>query len=154
MKLQIRKLLPQLAAPLAVGGLAALLTKDSMDLFGELIKPPLTPPAWVFPVVWTVLYLMMGFAAYFAVISPQTPARALPLYAAQLFFNFCWSLLFFNFRAFLFSFVWLVILWVLILFTLLAFRRGSKTAGRLLVPYLVWVTLAGYLNLAIFILNR
>lgn len=154
MKIQWKRLLLCLALPLAVGGLSAFLTKDAMAQFALVNKPPLSPPGWLFPVVWTVLFLLMGFASYLVSRSDSMQKRpALILYAIQLSVNFFWSIFFFNFEWYLFSFLWLVLLWVLILLTIRAFRRVSPTAAILLIPYLLWVTFAGYLNLAIWLLN-
>lgn len=154
MKIQWKRLLLCLAIPLAVGGLAGILTKDSMMQFALVNKPPLSPPGWLFPVVWTALYLLMGLASYLVSRSDSAQKRpALILYAIQLIVNFFWSIFFFNFEWYLFSFFWLVLLWVLILLTIRAFWRVSPVAGILLIPYLLWVTFAGYLNLAIYLLN-
>lgn len=154
MKIQWKRLLVYLAIPLGVGALAGILTKDSMMQFSLLNKPPLSPPGWLFPVVWTVLFLLMGYASYLVSRSDSVQKRpALILYAIQLIVNFFWSIFFFNFEWYLFSFFWLVLLWVLILLTIRAFRRISPTAAILLIPYLLWVTFAGYLNLAIWLLN-
>lgn len=154
MKIQWKRLLLCLAIPLAVGGLAGILTKDSMMQFALVNKPPLSPPGWLFPVVWTILFLLMGLASYLVSRSDSAQKRpALILYAIQLIVNFFWSIFFFNFEWYLFSFFWLVLLWVLILLTIRAFWRVSPVAGILLIPYLLWVTFAGYLNLAIYLLN-
>ncbi len=153
MKIQWKKLFLCIALPLAVGGLSALLTRQSMEVFQSLNKPALSPPSWLFPVVWTLLYILMGIASYLVLTSGKPNRAALTVYAIQLVFNFFWSIIFFNFEAYLFSFVWLVILWVLILITMILFFRISESAGYLLLPYLLWVTFAGYLNLYIYILN-
>lgn len=154
MKIQWKRLLVYLAIPLGVGALAGILTKDSMMRFSLLNRPPLSPPGWLFPVVWTVLFLLMGYASYLVSRSDSVQKRpALILYAIQLIVNFFWSIFFFNFEWYLFSFFWLVLLWVLILLTIRAFWRISPTAAILLIPYLLWVTFAGYLNLAIWLLN-
>lgn len=156
LRIKWKELLIAVAIPLAVGGLAALLTGGGMDVFEAVDKPPLSPPGWLFPVVWTILYALMGVASYLVwqtVGSPRLRQRALRLYGLQLVANFVWPLLFFNLQWYLFSFLWLVLLWMLILLTLLSFRRLSPPAGWLLVPYLLWVTFAGYLNLGIYILN-
>ncbi|MDO4812330.1 MAG: TspO/MBR family protein [Eubacteriales bacterium] len=154
MKIQWKRLLVSLAIPLGVGALAGILTKDSMMQFSLLNKPPLSPPGWLFPVVWTALFLLMGFASYLVSRSDSARKRpALILYAIQLLVNFFWSIFFFNFEWYLFSFLWLALLWVLILLTIRAFWRISPVAGILLIPYLLWVTFAGYLNLAIYLLN-
>ncbi len=155
MKIHLKKLIISILIPLAVGGLSALLTMGSMESFEQLNKPPLSPPGWLFPVVWSILFILMGIASYLVYVSKRSDERksALTFYAVQLFFNFVWSLLFFNLEAYLFAFIWLVALWILIIITAIKFYRISKPAGYLLIPYILWVTFAGYLNLAIYILN-
>lgn len=151
-----KRLIICLAIPLVVGGAAGLLTMNSMEAFEALNQPPLSPPGWLFPVVWTVLYVLMGIASYLVSVSdaPQEEkARALWTYGIQLAFNFLWPIAFFNLKWYLFAFLWLVILWILILITALRFGRIRKPAGYLLVPYLLWVAFAGYLNLGIYLLN-
>ena len=151
------RLLSCLAIPLVVGGLAALITMGSMDVYMETVRQPkLSPPPALFPIVWTVLYLLMGISSYLVCSAPvPQPARkqALLPYALQLFFNFVWPLLFFRQQAFLPAFFWLVILWALVLWMILAFRKVNRTAAWLQVPYLLWLTFAGYLNLAVWLLN-
>lgn len=155
MKIQWKKLLICIAIPLAVGGLSALLTRGSMKDFEAVAKPPLAPPAWLFPVVWTILFVLMGIASYIVLVSDNEyrSRAALRVYGVQLIFNFFWSLIFFNLKAYLFSFIWLVILWLLIILTIRMFYKISKPAAYLLIPYIIWVTFAGYLNFGIFILN-
>ena len=153
MKIQWRKLIGCLAIPLAAGGLSALLTCGSMESFEALNKPTLSPPGWLFPVVWTVLFVLMGIASYLAAVSGGPNRTALTVYGVQLLFNFVWPLLFFRLAQYLPAFIWLVILWALILVTAVLFYRISKPAGYLMLPYLAWVAFAGYLNLAIFLLN-
>lgn len=145
-----------LAIPLLVGGLSALITRGGMDTFETINKPSLSPPSWLFPVVWTVLFILMGIASYLVLVlgKPQMEIkRALVVYGIQLIFNFFWSIFFFNFSLYLFSFIWLVLLWLLILATTVLFYRISKPAGYLMIPYLLWVTFAGYLNFQIYLLN-
>ena len=146
MKIDKKRLIICLAIPLVVGGAAGLLTMNSMEAFEALNQPPLSPPGWLFPVVWTVLYVLMGIASYLVSVSdaPQEEkARALWTYGIQLAFNFLWPIAFFNLKWYLFAFLWLVILWILILITALRFGRIRKPAGYLLVPYLLWVAFAG-----------
>ena len=142
---------------LAVGGLSALVTSGNMDIYSRIIKPPLAPPAILFPIVWTILYILMGVSAAIvckdASASPGQKKSALKVYAISLFVNFLWSPLFFNLQAFFVSFLWLVLLWVLIVITIARYAKISPLAAYLQIPYLVWVTFAGYLNLAIYILN-
>ena len=156
MKITWKTLWICLAIPLVVGGASALLSMGGMQAFEMLIKPPLSPPAWLFPVVWTILYALMGLASYliFTAKAPKMQIEnALKVYALQLFFNFCWSIFFFNFKLYWFAFVWLLVLWVLIVWCIVLFNRISKPAAYLLVPYLFWVTFAAYLNAAIAVLN-
>ena len=145
------------AVALAVGGLAALLTRGNMRIYAELAVPPLAPPAVLFPIVWTVLYVLMG-AGYAMVKAEKTEKpvevkSASRVYWIQLAVNFLWSIIFFNLREFLFAFIWLVLLWILILLMIARFAAVSKTAAYLQFPYLLWVAFAGYLNLMIYVMN-
>ena len=156
LKINTKLLIICLVIPLAVGGIASLLTGGGMDAFEALSQPPLSPPGWLFPVVWTILYILMGIASYLVVTSEASQERirkALVLYAIQLAFNFLWPILFFSLSAYLFAFFWLSALWLLIFATTVSFYRISDSAGYLMVPYLIWVTFAGYLNLGIYLLN-
>ena len=132
-----KNLIPAVAIPLAVGGLSAWITKDGMKDFETENQPPL-----------------MGIASYLVVMQKGEDTKALTLYAVQLIFNFFWSIWFFNLGWYLFAFLWLVALWILILATTVAFYRISKPAAWLMLPYLVWVAFAGYLNLGVWWLNR
>lgn len=145
-----------LLVPLAVGGLSALLTGGGMADFESLDKPALTPTGWLFPVAWTILYILMGVASYLALKSggAQTNIRrALALYGSQLAFNFLWTIFFFGMAAYLFAFVWLVALWLLVFATAIWFYRLSHAAAYLMLPYLLWTAFAGYLNLGVYLLN-
>lgn len=153
MKIQWKKLIFCIALPLGVGGLSAFLTRGGMEIFESLNKPSLSPPGWLFPVVWTILYILMGIASYLVITSGKPGRSALTVYGIQLIFNFFWSIFFFNFEAYLFSFIWLIILWIFILATLILFFKISEPAGYLLIPYLFWVAFAGYLNYYIYLLN-
>jgi len=139
------------------GAAAGLLSRRGTEIYRQsILKPAFSPPGWVFPVVWSVLYLLMGIAAARISLSPESPARrhALRVYVVQLVVNFVWPLLFFNLQAFDAAFLWLLLLWALIVWTLLSFREIEKTAAHLLLPYLAWVAFAGYLNLGVWMLNR
>ena len=154
MIINLKKLVISILIPLATGGIAGLLTRGSMDTYSQIVRPPLSPPGWVFPVVWTILYILMGVAFYLVWQSEyENKKTALLLYFAQLAMNFIWPILFFNLEAYGISFVWLLIMLVLILFTAIAFYAADKRAGYLMIPYFVWVLFAGYLNLGVFILN-
>ena len=156
MKIDWKKLLISLAIPLAVGGLSALITGGGMQEYGAMNRPPLSPPGWVFPVVWTILYLLMGYASYRIYTSDADPKQirqALILYGAQLAFNFLWPLEFVGLEWYLAAFFLLIALWVLIFLTIRAFSQIDERAGDLLLPYILWVTFAAYLNLGVFLLN-
>ena len=158
MKEKIKIYIVSIAIALGVGGLSALLTMGNMDLYSEIVKPALAPPSILFPIVWTVLYILMGISAAMVYnereLKTAETNRALIVYAFNLFLNFFWSIIFFNMRAFLFAFIWLVALWVVILIMIIKFYRIKPLAGILQIPYLLWVTFAGYLNLSIYLLNR
>lgn len=155
MKIQWKALIPSLLIPLAVGGLSALLTMGGMEQFGKLKQPPLSPPDWLFPVAWTILFLLMGIASYLILLSDnEKKPIALAVYAVQLAVNFVWPVLFFNLGNYLGAFLWLIFLWALILAMIYLFWKIQKWAAVLLVPYVLWVTFAGYLNLGIYLLNH
>ena len=144
--------------PLLVGGISALLTKDAMSSFKNLNQPFLSPPAWLFPVAWTILYILMGIASYLIyknknVYYYKERDNALILYAVQLIFNFLWSIIFFNMKQYFFAFFWLIILWILIFMLIRNTKKVNRLAYYLLIPYIVWVSFAGYLNIMIAILN-
>ncbi len=156
MKIRWKTLIIALVIPLLTGSVAALISRNAMKSFESINQPPLSPPQWLFPVAWTVLYILMGIASYLVFVSDGDVTQrknALIFYAIQLFFNFAWTLIFFNMKMYLFAFVWLVVLWALILITLIGFGKIDKRAGFLMLPYLLWVTFAGYLNFGIFLLN-
>ena len=145
-----------LLLPLAVGGLAAALTQGSMEHFAALAQPPLSPPGWVFPVVWSALYLLMG-AASFLVWKADAPqagkTRAFVLYGVQLAVNFAWPLLFFRAGLYGFALVWLALLLFLVIETAFAFGCTDRCAAWLLTPYLLWLLFAAYLNAGVWLLN-
>ena len=155
MKPNTKKLLICLAIPLAVGGLAALISGGFSD-YRQLNQPPLAPPSWVFPIVWTVLYLLMGYASYRVLVSGKEELlirQALTAYGIQLCLNFLWPLLFFRLEWRLAAFFLLIGLWIAIFITMRKFLRLDEKAGDLLLPYLLWVCFAGYLNLGVYLLN-
>lgn len=156
MKINKRLLLICIAIPLIVGMVAALLTRNSMEVFATVEKPPLAPPAWLFPVVWTILYTLMGISSYIVLTSDASREEiesAMKVYSYQLIVNFLWPTFFFNFEWYLFSFLWLIFLWILVFIMIRKFYDISKVAAYLNVPYIVWLTFAGYLNAGIWLLN-
>lgn len=155
MKIQWKPLLIQLAIPLAVGGLSGFLIRGSMESYRKLTKPPFSPAPIVFPVVWILLYLLMGYAAYLIVTDlSKDKKEALILYGIQLAVNFFWPLIFFNLGCYLLSFFWLLLLLALVLLTVQRFRNINSLAAWLLLPYVLWLIFAAYLNFGVFWLNR
>ncbi len=142
--------------PLIAGGVSGFLTRNGMETFAYLNKPPLSPPGIVFTIVWTVLYLMMGLASWLVLTSGERPEQirqALFFYVVQLIVNVLWPVFFFSLGWYLFSFFWLLLLFVLILVVIWLFSDLSQTAAWLMVPYLIWTVFAGYLNLGVYLLN-
>lgn len=142
---------------LGTGGLSAFLIRDNVYIYSLMRKPPLAPPAILFPIVWTPLYLLMGVscariyllrAAY-----PDDVFDALLNYTLQLIFNFLWPVIFFNMHTFLFAFIWIVVLWTGLLKMIFKFSRLDTAAAYLQITYFLWVTYAGYLNFMIYLLN-
>ena len=141
----------------AVGALSGWLTREGIQIYAQtIVKPPLSPPGWVFPVVWAILYVLMGIGAARVYQAPVSKARSLGLnlFIAQLVVNFFWSPIFFNLQAFGLAFFWLLLLWGLVLWMILAFRKVESLAAKLQIPYLLWLTFAAYLNLGVWYLNR
>ena len=151
-----KKLFKAILIPLAVGGVAGLLTGGGMKEFASLNQPPLSPPGWLFPVVWTILYALMGISSYMVLYAEteENKFRALVVYVVQLVFNFFWPIFFFGFGLYFFSFLWLLVLWLLVFWMIKEFYKISPKAAYLNIPYLLWLTFAGYLNLGIWWLNR
>ena len=141
----------------AVGGLSGWLSRDGMKIYEETVaQPPLSPPSFLFPIVWGILYALMGISAARIYLSSASTdrSRGLNLFIAQLILNFFWSLIFFNIQAFGFAFLWLLVLWGLVLWMILVFHRTDPLAAKLQIPYLLWLTFAAYLNAGVWYLNR
>ena len=144
------------ALALLAGGLSSVITQGQMDAFSALRQPPLSPPGWVFPVAWTILYLLMGvgMAILWRKSDDERRRRAVTTWNVQLAANFLWPLLFFLWQLRLLSLVWLVVLLILVANMTSEFEKTSVTAARLQIPYLLWLLFAAYLNLGVWILNR
>lgn len=154
--IKLKPLLISILIPLAVGGLAGFLTRGSMENYQIIERPPLSPPGIVFPFVWGILYILMGIASYLVYqkdFGSSEKTRALRLYAIQLVLNFFWPILFFNLQSYWLSFILLLVLLIFVLLTAIAFYSISRNAGLLLIPYLIWLAFAAYLNLGVAILN-
>lgn len=155
MKIKFKPLIISILIALAVGGLSGFISMGSMDTYENLQRPALSPPSWVFPVVWTILFILMGIASYIVYMSnSDIKGKALKVYAIQLAVNFIWPLIFFNGQKYFLAFVWLLFLIVLIVETILLFKEVNKKAAILLIPYFLWTIFAGYLNISIYLLNR
>jgi tryptophan-rich sensory protein len=146
--------------PLVVGLAASAITGNAQQAFGTLKQPPLAPPAWLFPVAWTILYLLMGVASYLIYrVKPTDKAgrdlrtAELTLFYVQLAFNFAWTILFFNLEIRYFAFGWLMVMWLMILALIIMAFKNRKGAAWCLMPYILWCTFAAYLNISIAILN-
>ncbi|MBQ8183566.1 MAG: tryptophan-rich sensory protein [Clostridia bacterium] len=156
MKLDIKKLIKNLAVPIAIGAISGFLTKGGVEDFNtNAQKPAFSPPDILFPIVWTILYILMGIVAYIIDTSgySDNKKRALTLYYVQLGFNFLWSFIFFNMANYLLAFIWIVILLGLIIATTVAFYKINPKAAYLMIPYILWVSFATVLNFSIFLLN-
>ena len=155
-RFDLKKFVLSLLPPLLAGGLSALITRGDMDLYKNINRPPLSPPGIVFPIVWTVLYILMGVSFYMILVKRDIYANkktAFVWYFASLFLNFIWSPVFFSARQYLLAFVILVFLYVTVAVTAFLFYKIDKPAGLLQIPYIIWLTFAAYLNLGVFILN-
>ena len=157
MKKKWKMILLWVLAAEAVGFLAGILSRSATEVYEMTVtKPPLSPPQWLFPVVWAILYALMGISAGLVSLQPSSAerSRGLNLMVAQLVVNFFWSLFFFNLSAYGFSLLWLALLWILVLAMILQFRKVLPFAAWLQIPYLLWLTFAIYLNAAVWYLNR
>ncbi len=138
-----------------VGVLSGILAGGNFSaLYGILERPPLSPPGFIFPILWAILYALMGFSAYLIYNTDDTERiKSLWIYAAQLFFNFLWSIVFFRFEAFQGALLILIALAVLVIWMILRFYKIRKTAALVNLPYLLWILYALYLNIGIVVLN-
>jgi len=154
-KKKLETLVIAILIPLAVGFLSSLLSQNTSNTYETIIKPDISPPGYLFPIVWTILYILMGISSYLIYTSDsENKTKALNIYAAQLIFNFFWSIIFFRYNNYLLAFVWLLILIILIIAMIKAFYEIKPIAGILQIFYLLWCLFAAYLNLSIYLLNR
>ncbi len=143
--------------PMFVGFIGSLGASNAREIYAELLSPAFSPPSFIFPIMWTVLYLLMGIASYLVFAGNGAfilKSSAMKFYFIQLFVNSLWTLFFFALGWRLFALVWLVLLLFLLVLTMIKFRVLSKAGFYLLVPYFLWVSFAGYLNLGFWLLNR
>lgn len=143
------KLFIDILIPVAIGGIVGFIINPYID-YNSLVQPPLSPPSIVFPIVWTILYVLMGISYY---LLKNSSKKEKIIYFVQLGVNALWSVFFFVFKFYLFSFVWILLLDVLVILMIIIFCRNNKVSAYLQIPYLVWILFASYLNLGIYILN-
>jgi tryptophan-rich sensory protein len=152
-KINWKRLIISLLIPLAVGIISGLISMPFMD-FNKVIQPSLAPPGWLFPIVWTILYTLMGISFYLILETDNYDKdTSYVVYFIQLFVNGLWSIFFFVFKWRLFSSFWLILLIVLIITMIVKFYKINKLAGLLQIPYLLWCLFALYLNIGIYLLN-
>lgn len=152
--IKLKSLLINLLITLGGGAVIAFLTRDSMEVYANVQQPPLAPPGVVFPIVWTILYTLMGISAYMITESnSKLKNKALTVYGVQLFLNFIWPLVFFNGQMFLFAFIILMALWIMVLWMIGLFYKINPISAFLQIPYALWLTFAAYLNLGVYLLN-
>lgn len=141
--------------PTIAGGALSGLLSGSGAGYPELIKPPASPPGWLFPAVWSVLYLLMAIGLAMVINAEPAMARgAIRIYAVQLLVNYLWSFFFFRWEMRGFAALWLLLLVAMAMVMTLRFERTSPKAAYLQIPYLIWLCFAAYLNIAIWLLNR
>ena len=143
------KLFIDILIPVAIRGIVGFIINPYID-YNSLVKPPLSPPSIVFPIVWTILYVLMGIS-YYLLKNPSKKEKI--FYFVQLGVNVLWSVFFFIGKFYLFSFIWIILLDVLVIFMIGIFYQNSKISGYLQIPYLIWILFATYLNLGIYVLN-
>lgn len=150
-----KKFLSSLLIPIIIGGISAFIIRDSTDIYPTLERPPLSPPPWLFPVAWTVLYILMGISLYLIRVNNTVYEKrtAYILFAVQLFLNFIWSPIFFVGERYLLSLLVLIALVISTAAMIVSFYKISKPAALLQIPYFIWLCFAGYLNSGIYILN-
>lgn len=149
-----KTLIISIAIPLLIGVVSGFLTMNSMETYKELLLPKYAPPGYLFPIVWTILYILMGIASYLVYQSnDEDKNKVLLLYGIQLVMNFIWPILFFNLHAYLLSTVWLLLLFALVIIVTYLFFKINHIAGYLMIPYVLWLGFALYLNFNIFLLN-
>lgn len=139
--------------PLSIGLIGSIFSNSQMQ-YSDFIKPDISPPAYVFPIVWTILYILMGISSYIVWNADDSKKyRAIKVYIIQLLVNGFWTLIFFNLNNYLLAFFWIILLIILVINMIIKFYQINKTSAYLQVPYLLWLIFAAYLNLSIYFLN-
>ena len=153
----VRTLAISISAPLVAGAIGSIFTAPAIPgWYASLIKPSFSPPNWIFGPVWTLLYFLMGVSFYLVLKDwkgGKEQKRAARYFILQLILNILWSVIFFGLKSPLTAFLEIIILWFLILLTIVSFYKLNKISGILLIPYIIWVSFASVLNLAVYYLN-
>ena len=149
---KVKIYIKSILVPVIIGGIVGLIISGSMD-YDVLEKPFLSPPGIVFPIVWTILYILMGISFAILKTNNLNDENTDSIYYLQLFFNALWPIIFFVLKWRLFAFIWIIILLILVAFMIKTFYERNKLAGLLQIPYLVWLIFASYLNIATYLLN-
>lgn len=156
-ELRIIPLIINILIPVLGGLIVGFINKNTMEIYESLKKPIINPPSNLFPIIWTILYILMGIAAYrIYMLNKQgiDDKGAYFFYIVQLLFNLMWPFIFFTFRLYGISFIWLCVLFILVIITFIKFIKVDKIAGFLLIPYILWLVFAGILNFFIWLLNE
>ena len=153
--IKLKSLISNLIIPLAVGGLSSVLIRDGIEFYNKNVKQPsFAPPSILFPIVWIILYILMGISSYIIVESDSVlREKSLVIYGLQLLFNFIWPLIFFDTRMYLFAFIWLILLWILTFLMIILFYKIEPVSAYLQIPYILWLTFAAILNINVYFLN-
>ena len=149
MKINYKKLIIYILIPLILGSIVGLLTSGNYE---DLITPNFTPPKVLFPIVWSILYILMGISRYL-IDNKNNNTSAIKTYRIQLIINLLWPILFFSFKLFFFSFIWIILLIIFVIIMIIKFYKLSKTSSLLEIPYLLWIIFASILNFAIYQIN-
>lgn len=151
---EIPKLMVSLIIVFIVGAIGSVATSPQIPVwYATLDRPAWAPPNWLFPVVWTILYILIGISLFLVWRKSLESKQALVVFAVQLGLNLLWSLVFFGLHSIVGGLVIILMLWMAILANIIVFYRISRWAGLILLPYLVWVSIASYLNYSIYLLN-
>lgn len=138
--------------PIVGGVLVGLIISGYMN-YGDMVKPPLSPPSYIFPIVWTILYILMGISYFIATKDKENDKDLNQIYILQLLVNFFWPIIFFVLKMYFTAFLWIILLLILVIVMIKELLKNNKISGYLQIPYLIWLLFATYLNIGIFLLN-
>lgn len=149
-----KKLFKYIILTILVGTIPSIFTFKSMSMYSTLNKPPLSPPGFIFPITWTILYILMGISFYKVMDSKSKyKEEAKLIYYIQLITNALWTPIFFGFKQYFLAFAWLLMILVFVIFMVTIFYKINKKSAYLQIPYIIWLLFAAYLNFGVFVLN-